>query len=169
MGGLGMVLTALVERQQRTLNVSIVMPMYRFLRNDCDRDGNGGGDRPSCPQLYSSVAFPIRPLICPSRTWLMLLRNIWSFVLGQEKVILSVDVYRTVYRNVTIFLIGPGNQAPFHNAFDVSGPRKIYSSPWPLSNEMQNVFFCKAAAVFLQQEYWRHKLRVIPLHLLGPI
>jgi hypothetical protein len=159
MGGLGMVVTAMVEHQQSRMNVTVIMPLYRYLsqnQSGCDSGGDG-----FCPRLDRHISFKIRPQASLLSSWATMLQDLSSFFVSSAYWIdLEVEIYRATYAGTNVFLIGRGNRYPFNQAFAAKSMRYIYDTDWPISREVQNLYFCKAAAVLLKQEYWRIKLHV---------
>lgn len=160
MGGLGVMLTALAIAQFQTdsLKISVVLPHYAFLTPLYSK-----GIR-----YHSTIDVPIGNATGRSRQSveckISLLR--WEYTdAGDFLSPLSSNPLPPTIKSINIYLVGPGNKSPFTAAFQVPNPEAIYSSPRPLPQEWKDLWFAKAASLFvLSLKETVEKVDVVHLH-----
>ncbi|KAG0049254.1 hypothetical protein BGZ83_005926 [Gryganskiella cystojenkinii] len=139
MGGLGMVVTALAQAQQkaRSQKVNVVIPYYSMLK-----------DKVADIKLHKTLPIDVKD--SRGRTQSMIF-SVFKFkyqlpfdpkdLLGEKPV-----------TPVTVWLIGPADTYPFDKAFQSKNVQDIYSSPKGLPAEWKDLYFAKAVATFLQDQ-----------------
>ena len=154
MGGMGTMVTSLAAAQAKRLTsrklISVVFPYYRFLR-----------DHPKMTGVvkHETLVVPIQACFLGWLSYLpCLLPGLWINV--------HVDVHTRMDEELQVrqYLIGPGDYAPFHLAFDADEPRSIYSSRYGLRQEWQDLLFNKAVGIFLSNASKRPGSRMVHIH-----
>ncbi|KAM0788569.1 hypothetical protein ACM66B_001693 [Microbotryomycetes sp. NB124-2] len=146
MGGLGVMLTALAASQlpASQLSVSVILPHYSFLRD---------GELASRTTHFAHIHVPITTSRNKTRLIgcdVSLLR--WpvspklDFLSSKSS---GTDQDSSAEHEVDIYLIGPGDEAPFQVAFQAKDAGDVYSAYRPLKQEWKDLFFARAVAEFV--------------------
>lgn len=146
MGGLGVMLTSLSIAQANSplLDISVILPHYSFLRD---------GDHRHQATKFAHITVPItstrgRVRFVGCHVSLMQWRYtpITDF-LGANTSIAAADA---VQKTIDVFLIGPGDEAPFRVAFKAKDAGDVYSAYRPLKQEWKDLWFAQATARFIE-------------------
>jgi glycogen synthase len=125
-GGIGTMVTQLTSAQvQYGLNVSVLIPYYKYLRRSAD-------------QLVTWVEIDIG-------WWCG-----WSWQMFISRQIpVRVPIYTRTESGVVVYFAGAADMFPYSRAFDASDVFGIYYSDYWLDMERQDVFFNRVAAAFI--------------------
>ncbi|KAI5481111.1 glycogen/starch synthase, ADP-glucose type, glycosyltransferase family 5 protein [Pseudohyphozyma bogoriensis] len=143
MGGLGVMLTALAIAQSESpyLSVEVILPRYSFLRDHPEYADKLETFTQLPVYLHSPKSDQRERINCR----VSLLR--WEYTPAADFLDPDVDLDAPVEKqSINIFLIGPGDQYPFKNAFKATDAGDIYSAYRPLKQEWKDLWFAKAAA-----------------------
>lgn len=124
---------ALAQQQSPYLNVSIVMPFYSYLKREYrssiktlaelaiqTKSRTGSVSIIPCRVSIFKWRYPVRDFLKPGAA--------------------------PTFRDINIFLIGPGGKQPYSFAFKAQGPHEIYSWHPKLNYELRDLYFNKAVA-----------------------
>jgi glycogen synthase len=168
MGGLGAVLTALAKQQQHddNVDVSVILPFYSLTRH-----------LPIAASItsYANLSISVYPGKGYGGNWQV---NQAKFAaqtphVQPERAMQEIKfgVYTMPYwiddRNtsaITVYLVGPGSEHPFNQAFYAKSVLDIYSSPGDLPQEWRDLYFEKATARLIEHI---HKESISPISALA--
>ncbi|KAI9301307.1 hypothetical protein BJ944DRAFT_144138, partial [Cunninghamella echinulata] len=156
LGGLGVLLTAMTKKQQRSgyINTNVILPYYSFIKKNKRKTDD-------IKKIADLVIYVKN--IHPKKSFTSSLSSSSSSSSSSSAPVsfysnnqhstssTSRPPLRSDY--IYVYLIGPGKQKPLNKLFKVSDATQVYSmSDELLSSEWRDQFFSKATATFLSYQ-----------------